>query len=183
MPTTRRISGDPGAAQPSPEARNAQAPGAASAPAPSRRSTSSAIPSDDADTADHKPKPSPAAAETRLEPVAAKAAPLPEVSDAEIAEDDISEAAAEPDSPKTDPEPVAAKAVAALLDVPDSAPPSIPSAAAAPLDTSGRGGAPVLPGHIIANRYEVLGVLGEGGMGIVYRCKDKPTGQSSRSSA
>jgi serine/threonine protein kinase/tetratricopeptide (TPR) repeat protein len=175
MPTTRRISGDSGAAQPSPEARNAQAPGAASAPAPSRRSTSSAIPSDDADTADRKPKPSPGSLETRLEPLAAKAAPLPEVSDAEIAEDDISEA--EPESPKTDPEPAAAKAVAALVDVPDSAPPSIPSAAAAPLDTSGRGGAPVLPGHIIANRYEVLGVLGEGGMGIVYRCKDKPTGQ------
>ena len=104
----------------------------------------------------------------------AKAAPV--AAETVIAEDDISDADdAEPK--KTDPEPAAAKAVAALLSVPDSAPPSIPSAAAAPLDTSGRGGVPVLPGHVIANRYEVLGVLGEGGMGIVYRCRDKPTGQ------
>ena len=61
-----------------------------------------------------------------------------------------------------------------------SAPPSIPSAA-------GVGGArrepappgvPVVPGTVIAGRYEVLGVLGEGGMGIVYRCRDQATGQA-----
>lgn len=34
----------------------------------------------------------------------------------------------------------------------------------------------VLPGHIIADRYEVLDVIGEGGMGIVYRCHDLATG-------
>jgi eukaryotic-like serine/threonine-protein kinase len=68
----------------------------------------------------------------------------------------------------------------------DSAPPSIPSAAslkessvlsatvheAAPLGTPRA----VVPGHIIANRYEVTSVLGEGGMGIVYRCRDLSTG-------
>ena len=179
MPTTRRISGDPGASEPSPAPR--QATGVASAAAASRRSPSSALPSDDADTADRKPKPDPASAEIRLPapvsvPPRPAAKPAIAATEAVIADADISDAD-DGEPKKTDPEPAAAKAVAALLSVPDSAPPSIPSAAAAPLDTSGRGGVPVLPGHVIANRYEVLGVLGEGGMGIVYRCRDKPTGQ------
>lgn len=80
--------------------------------------------------------------------------------------------------PEPEPEPV---------EDPDSAPPSIPSAASlkessvlsatvheiTPLGTPSA----VLPGHVIANRYEVASVLGEGGMGIVYRCRDVGTGQ------
>ncbi|HEV8248279.1 MAG TPA: protein kinase, partial [Polyangiaceae bacterium] len=56
-------------------------------------------------------------------------------------------------------------------------PPSIPSAAAVQEGSRPIGAVPVLPGHVIADRYEVVGVLGEGGMGIVYRCRDQSNGQ------
>ncbi len=68
----------------------------------------------------------------------------------------------------------------------DSAPPSIPSAASlkessilsvsAPEITPIGTPTAVLPGHVLAQRYEVQEVIGEGGMGIVYRCTDLGTG-------
>ncbi|HEX6275989.1 MAG TPA: serine/threonine-protein kinase, partial [Polyangiaceae bacterium] len=92
--------------------------------------------------------------------------------------DGSADADLEAEPPKTDPEPVA-KAELERPEPSDSAPPSIPSAAAAapPPAEKVLSGSPVLPGHFIADRYEVLSVLGEGGMGIVYRCRDQPTGQ------
>jgi tetratricopeptide (TPR) repeat protein/energy-coupling factor transporter ATP-binding protein EcfA2 len=87
---------------------------------------------------------------------------------------------------KTDPEPVregelrrAPSGAARARDEedPDSVPPSIPSAADVQEAARPLGTVPVQPGHVIADRYEVLGVLGEGGMGIVYRCRDQSSGQ------
>jgi serine/threonine protein kinase/tetratricopeptide (TPR) repeat protein len=100
----------------------------------------------------------------------------PEQESASEVRDGSAEAEAEP--PKTDPEPDA-KEELERPEPSDSAPPSIPSAAAAAAPTPEKvlSGSPVLPGHFIADRYEVLSVLGEGGMGIVYRCRDQPTGQ------
>jgi eukaryotic-like serine/threonine-protein kinase len=84
-----------------------------------------------------------------------------------------------PEPPKTDPVPVGEGdlEVVAKSSNPDSVPPSIPSAAAVQDGARPIGSVPVLPGHVIADRYEVLGVLGEGGMGIVYRCRDQSNGQ------
>jgi serine/threonine protein kinase len=65
----------------------------------------------------------------------------------------------------------------------DSAPPSIPSAAAVvvPREVLGgplsQAGLQAFPGDVIADRYEVESVLGEGGMGIVYRCRDVATNE------
>ena len=72
--------------------------------------------------------------------------------------------------------------ISSLDSAADTAPPSIPSAAGAedfedapPISRSAR--ALVQAGDIIAQRYEVLSILGEGGMGIVYRCRELGTGQ------
>ncbi|HEY0467358.1 MAG TPA: hypothetical protein VGC79_24330, partial [Polyangiaceae bacterium] len=85
-----------------------------------------------------------------------------------------------PAAPKTDPDLVRDHEIIPAVPVElDSAPPSIPSAAhvTAEEPPKPQGSIPVLPGHVIANRYEVLGILGEGGMGIVYRCRDQSNGQ------
>jgi tetratricopeptide (TPR) repeat protein len=54
---------------------------------------------------------------------------------------------------------------------PISVPPPAAAPQGVPSDTK-----QVLPGHVVGDRYEVLDVIGEGGMGVVYRCHDLASG-------
>jgi serine/threonine protein kinase/tetratricopeptide (TPR) repeat protein len=169
------VSAEAGAEAPSSERPQQRATRAADSKSTRRLDESAPVPAESAEeiqeVSEEELSPVPEGeAEAPAKAAAPVARPAPSAQPVEVSASSI-----DAESRATDAE--ASAGVLPLAELSDSAPPSIPSAAAASMDDVSRGGIPVLPGHVIAGRYDVLSVLGEGGMGIVYRCRERITGQ------